>query len=173
MEMNNVGSFESPVRIAQEIPSEIQLPRMLEICKSFNILMKEHNADYLSSEAISWHPRLGIPAANVAPEFGVSESKALLSILRSHGLDNYADSFLQTAYDSGKWQKWMLPNSGSSMEEKALIAGHYVFSSSAFLEIKHEVTGQLKVKHIDLDYELKNSVKRSIMRYARGFGLVK
>ena len=29
--------------------------------------MKEHNADYLSNEAISWHPRLGIPAANVAP----------------------------------------------------------------------------------------------------------
>lgn len=173
MEMSNVGSFESPVRITNELPAEIQLPKMLEICKSYNILMKEHNADYLSNEAILWHPRLGIPAANVAPEFGVAESKALLSLLRLYGLNHYADRFLQIAYDSRKWSKWLLPNSLSTTEEKAVMAGHYIFSNPSFLQLKEEMIADFRSNDVDLDLELKNSVKRSILRYAKGFGLVK
>ena len=42
MEMRNVGSFDSPLRIFNEIPSEIQVPKMIEICKKYNIFMKEH-----------------------------------------------------------------------------------------------------------------------------------
>ena len=57
MEMRNVGSFDSPVRI-NELPAEIQLPKMIEICDKHGILMKEHNTDYLSDEALQWHPRL-------------------------------------------------------------------------------------------------------------------
>ena len=43
--------------------------------------MKEHNADYLTND-LSWHPKLGIHAANVAPEFGVVETKLFLKILQ-------------------------------------------------------------------------------------------
>ena len=32
MEMKNIGSFESPIRVENEIPAEIQLPKVLEIC---------------------------------------------------------------------------------------------------------------------------------------------
>ena len=32
---------------------------------------------------------------------------------------------------------------------------------------------EFRRKDIDLDLELKNSVKRSILRYAKGFGLLK
>ena len=48
--------------------------------------MKEHNADYLSDEALCWHPRLGIHAANIAPEFGVAESKEFVHCLEENGL---------------------------------------------------------------------------------------
>lgn len=68
MEKRNVGSFDSPIRVAEEIPAEIQLPKMIEICNRYGIFMKEHNTDYVSDEALQWHPRLGIHAANVAPE---------------------------------------------------------------------------------------------------------
>ena len=34
--------------------------------------MKEHNTDYLSTDSLKWQSRLGILAANVAPEFGVA-----------------------------------------------------------------------------------------------------
>jgi len=108
METRNVGSFDTPVRVANELPAEIQLPKMIEICNRYGIFMKEHNTDYLSDEALQWHPRLGIHAANVAPEFGVAETRALLSVLESNGLQSLADQFLQVAYDSKKWDKWML-----------------------------------------------------------------
>src|SRR5690606_10981958 len=103
METRNIGSFDSPFRIAGELPAEIQIPRMLDLCRRFNIYMKEHNTDYLSNEALAWHPKLGIHAANVAPEFGVTESRALVEVLRSNGLSSLADDFLKLAYDSKKW----------------------------------------------------------------------
>ena len=86
MEMRNVGSFDSPVRVTDEIAPEIQLPKMIEICDKYGVFMKEHNTDYISNEALSWHPRLGIHAANVAPEFGVIETLALIDILEQNNL---------------------------------------------------------------------------------------
>ncbi len=88
MERKNIGSFESPIRVRNEIPVEIHLIKILEICKEYNVYMKEHNTDYLSDDALKWHPRLGIHAANVAPEFGVTESLALVNILKRFNLKN-------------------------------------------------------------------------------------
>lgn len=172
MEMRNVGSFDSPVRVSEEIPSEIQLPKMIEICYKYGIFMKEHNTDYLSDEALQWHPRLGIHAANVAPEFGVCESKAFIEILRENNLDKIADKFLHLAYESRKWEKWMLPESEASDSDKALIAGHYIFSQPAFIEIKSEAAKALSGGGLYLDSHLKNKVKESILRYLTSFRLV-
>ncbi len=172
METKNVGSFDSPVRVADEVPAEIQLPKMIEICNRYNVFMKEHNADYLSDKSLQWHPRLGIHAANVAPEFGVAETKALLTILDDNGLNQMANHFVELAYDSKKWQKWMLPESKATDRDRAIIAGHYVFSSQSCLELKDSARLALVSKGIDLDLHLKNEVKRSIMRYLRNFRLV-
>ena len=81
METRNVGTFDAPFRVENEIPAEIQIPKMIEICKKYNVLMKSHNTDYLSDEALSLHPRLGIHAANIAPEFGVIETKKILEVM--------------------------------------------------------------------------------------------
>lgn len=171
METLNVGSFDSPVRVANELPAEIQLPKMVEICNRYGIFMKEHNTDYLSTESLQWHPRLGIHAANVAPEFGVSESNAFIKILEERGLQELADAFLNIAYDSGKWKKWMLPDSKSTDRDKAIIAGHYIFSTNAFHEIKEKAKKRLP--DIDLDVYLKEQVKSSIFRYMAAFRLVR
>ena len=92
MEMKNIGSFECPVRVENEIPAEIQLPKVLEICKKFNVHMKEHNADYLSNESLYWS-KIGIQP-NVAPEFGVTESIAFLEILQLNNLTKWQMSLL-------------------------------------------------------------------------------
>ena len=84
MELRNVGIFESPVRIKSQIPVEIQLFKVLEICKKYNIFMKEHNADYLTNDSLKWHPKIGIHAANVAPEYGVAETQAFIKLLKSN-----------------------------------------------------------------------------------------
>jgi len=173
MEMRNVGSFDSPIRVPNEIPAEIQLPKMIEICNRHGIFMKEHNTDYLSNEGLQWHPRLGIHAANVAPEFGVAESKALVHILASNGLTDQADKFLKLAYDSKKWDKWMLHNSKASDFDRSIIAGHYVFSNPEVLELKKEAALELEKKFINLEAYLKQQVKLSILRYLRNFRLVR
>lgn len=173
MEMRNVGSFDSPVRIANEIPAEIQLPKMIEICNRHGIFMKEHNTDYLSDEALKWHPHLGIHAANVAPEFGVAESKALVQVLEENELPFLADRFLAISYASRKWEKWMLEGTSASDRDRALIAGHYVFSTPECRELKVEAARALARKNIDLDTHLKQQVKLSIMRYLRSFRLVR
>ena len=173
METRNIGSFDSPVRVANEIPAEIQLPKMIEICNRYGILMKEHNTDYLSDDGLQWHPRLGIHAANVAPEFGVSETRALLAVLENNGLQHLAERFLQVAYNSKKWDKWMLENTQATDRDRSIIAGHYVFSSPECKVIKAEATQELGKKGIDLDCHLKQQVKESILRYLRNFRLVR
>lgn len=174
METRNVGSFDSPLRVIEEVPSEIQVPKMIEICKKHNILMKEHNTDYLSDVALSWHPRLGIHAANVAPEFGVAETKSLLDIMEKNDLSILAERFLDLAFNSKKWQKWMLPNSNATDRDKSIIAGHYMFSQPEFIEIKKEVSQKLKNQQgIELDIFLKDRVKKSILRYLYNFRLIR
>lgn len=173
METRNVGSFDSPVRVADELPAEIQVPKMIEICAKHGVFMKEHNTDYLSDESLQWHPRLGIHAANVAPEFGVAESRALVGALRSHDLGSLADRFLQLALDSGKWDKWMLPGTTATDEERAIIAGHYVFATEPCRQLKEEGAAMLAKRGVDLEDDLKQAVKASIFRYVHNFRLEK
>jgi len=172
METRNVGSFDSPIRVADEIPAEIQLPKMIEICNRYGIFMKEHNTDYLSDDALQWHPRLGIHAANVAPEFGVAETRALLAVLENNGLPNLAECFLQVAYDSNKWDKWMLSDTKATDRDRSIIAGHYIFAKPECVELKAKASMELARNGIDLEQHLKEQVKQSILRYLRNFRLV-
>ena len=167
METKNVGSFDSPLRVPMELPPEIQIPKMINICNKYGIFMKEHNTDYLSTDSLKWQPRLGIHAANIAPEFGVAETRAFLSILKKNSCFDLIDEFIQISYDSKKWEKWMLKDTMSDDLDRAIIAGHYVFSSDEFLAVKSKADKKIK----GIDTFLKNKVKESIFRYMNAFNL--
>ncbi len=171
VEMRNIGSFQSPLRIENELAVEIQLPKMIEICKKFKILMKEHNADYLTNHSLSLHPKLNIHAANIAPEFGVVETKSLLSLMLENKLYREAKKFLDISYSSKKWHKWILPNSKISKKDKSIISGHYVFSSKDFKNLKIDLIQKLKQKNIDIDNYLQKKISNSINRYIKNFNL--
>jgi len=173
METRNIGSFDSPVRIADEIPAEIQVPKMAEICNRYGIFLKQHNTDYLSNESLKWHPRLGIHSANVAPEFGVAETRALVEILEKNSLQPLADKFLELAYDSNKWKKWMIPETTATDRERSIIAGHYIFSTDECVALKQQAETELKKSGIDFNESIKQSVKQSIMRYLTNFRMVR
>ena len=168
MEMRNVGSFDSPIRVANELPPEIQIPKMISICKHYRIFMKEHNADYLSTDSLKWQPRLGIHAANIAPEFGVAESKAFIDLMENSNQNILLEEFLRISYESKKWEKWMINATSASDKDRAIISGHYIFSTSECLELKNQARFHIK----DLDTQLKNKVKESIFRYMKAFNLV-
>ena len=172
LETNNVGSFDTPLRVMNEIPAEIQLPKMLQICNKYNVMMKAHNTDYLSTDALNWHPRLGIHAVNVAPEFGVAETKSFLEVLNENNLSDLSEKFLKVSFDSKKWEKWLKPNSNLNDKEKAILSGHYVFSKPEFIDLKNEASYELKSKNINLDEILCEAISRSILRYISNFRLI-
>ncbi len=167
METKNIGSFDSPIRVANELPPEIQIPQMINICNKYGIFMKEHNTDYLSTDSLRWQPRLGIHAANIAPEFGVAETKAFIEILREGGHADLLDDFLKISYNSMKWKKWMLKDTEANDTDRAIIAGHYIFSSNEFIELKEKASSKIN----NLDNFLKSRVKESIYRYMNAFNL--
>lgn len=171
LETTNVGSFDIPLRVSKEIPAEIQIARAIELCKKNNIMMKAHNTDYLSNESLDWHPKLGIHAANVAPEFGVAETKSFLNILKDNNLNLLFEEFVNLSLNSEKWKKWLKPNSQINDLEKAIIAGHYIFSTNNFKELKNKAKYELNKKEINLDKVLKNDIKNSILRYLKNFKL--
>ena len=170
-EMKNIGTFGTALRVENEIPAEIQIPRVIEICKRNNIWLKEHNTDYLPDEVLAWHPKLSIHAANVAPEFGVAETIKFVSILKEKSFQTELDDFYKLSYNSLKWQKWVLPNTSCSMEDKATLCGHYVFNRPEFKDIKARVNSKLG-SGLDLDKELRLAVERAIMRYVVNFKLL-
>ena len=173
LETKNIGSFESPLRIENELPVEIQLLKMIEICKKYKIFMKEHNGDYLSDDSLKWHPKLGIHSVNVAPEFGVVETKSFVKLLNEFKLKNLLNEFLEISYSSRKWKKWKLPNTQTDDYEKAIISGHYIFSDKKFLQLKDKAEKILNKKKINLNYFLQAEIEKSILRYLKFFRLIR
>ena len=165
METRNIGAFGMESCAGK-------LPEMIEICNRYGVFAKEHNTDYLSDEALQSHPALGIHAANVAPEFGVTETRALISVLEEHGLDKLAEQFMALSYASNRWRKWMVEGSQATDRERAIIAGHYVFSMPECVALKQEAAKALQAKNIALEPYLKAQVKHNILRYLRHFNLV-
>jgi hypothetical protein len=170
MECQNVGTFNSEYKIENEIPSDIQIPKIIDLCNKHGIFLKQHNTDYLGDQTLRWHPKYGIHSANVAPEFGVAETVTLLNILRENNLSNLADVFLEISYASKKWDKWLIPGSGVTDEQKAIISGHYVFSHPGVIELKAKAARDIQGDALDI--RLKEAVKQSISRYLVNFRLI-
>ena len=142
------------------------------MCSSYGVYVKEHNADYLSDKALQIHPESGIHAANVAPEFGVVETRSFCEILLKNNLEHMVETFLEISYNSKKWEKWVLNKDKLTDKECAIISGHYVFSDEKFKEIKKNAKEILSTKMIDIDEYLINCIKKSILRYLKNFNLI-
>lgn len=170
METRNIGSFNSELSVEGMIPPSVQVPAMLKMLRKYNLRMKEHNADYLSNDSLSWHMRYGIHAANVAPEFGVVETRALLEIAKNNSCDYFIDTFSKIVLENRKWEKWMLEDSLASEFEKVEIAGHYHFSDPEIIEVREKMRNDLAAKNVDLEKITKNTVAGSIDRYLKAFG---
>lgn len=170
METQNTGLFDHSVQNDRRFKEHIL--NIVDICRKNNIFLKEHNADYLSNAALQYHVELGIHAANVAPEFGVIETGAFLSILNTNSLDHLAEKFINLAYNSGQWTKWMMPNTNKGYFEKGIIAGHYVFATNEFIEIKKEAQAVLKGSGLEIDAYLKGNIKSGMLRYLEHFNLI-
>jgi len=136
-----VGQTQSLIREMRQI-GKFNIPntkKLLQICEKHGFLMKEHNADYLSAYQLSLRKEIGVHAFNVAPEFGVIESTAFIDFCWKKGKRDLVKRFLEISLASKRWDKWILDERYISDYDKSLIAGHYIFSTKEFQELREQL----------------------------------
>ncbi|MGP3990954.1 class II D-tagatose-bisphosphate aldolase non-catalytic subunit [Streptomyces sp. 3N207] len=159
-ELRNVGRFHEPQARDETLR---QVSTLAATCHQEGVQLKAHNCDYLTTEETALLLRAGVDAFNVAPEYGVAETRALLRVLDEMALTRAKENFLRLAYDSGKWRKWMLDPTTATDVERAVIAGHYVFRSDAGLRIREEAALALSARgRPPLDAVLRDAVAERI-----------
>ena len=124
--------------------------------KNRPILLKEHNADYLNSESIKLR-REFISALNIAPQFGVFQTKFVLDECIKFGVDT--THFLNKCYESKKWEKWLLKSDSKDVYKCSILAGHYNFQDRTYkiiLDNLNKIHGDFNKKIVDAHYEIIN-----------------
>ena len=142
----------------------VKLRELAQVIARHGIALKAHNCDYLTHTDLRYLVQGEIDALNIAPELGVVETRAFLRVLRQLGLTPQADRFLELAYESQAWRKWMMPGSAASATQRAIIAGHYVYSTETFREIKRRA--QIAADPLDIDDHLRRRIAAVIDSYA-------
>jgi hypothetical protein len=116
--------------------NEDKLTNMINLVNKYNLISKEHNGDWVSMETIQKKRSLGLECINIAPEFGMIETKVILDSIKQN--KEHYDKIYDLCYQSEKWKKWV--SSGfdfkNKKDELILITGHYIFSNSEFQTIK-------------------------------------
>lgn len=177
----NVGNFDA------SIASDLS-----KVARKFGAGLKEHNADYLSDFILHLHPLLGINAANVAPEFGVAETKAYLLIANVEAdayerklikeKSNFLETIRKQAVLSGRWRKWMVGGDVKLSDDEVLsdykkamliteVSGHYTFELPEVIDEKEKMFSNLQSIGLQPDIITSNAIKNSIGRYVDCFNL--
>ena len=146
-----------------------QLRNIVEQCEAHAVYLKAHNMDYLDEEKLKLVNKAGVHAINVAPEFGVIETKALEELLKSNGLNNSWFRFEELAVESGFWKKWFV-DEGTDLR-KAFVCGHYIFSLEEVREIIRDAQKNLLSRGTNLQEIIQNSLSSSINGYLRNLNL--
>jgi len=139
---------------------EVKLKRMIEICREFSVLSKEHNGDYLDSNIIKEKFNIGLDAINIAPEFGIIET---LCILDRVAVDTKLfDKIYRLCYNSGKWKKWVDREFDPFLEKRQMIkiCCHYMFSNEQFKKILS--SDLFKGINIEIKFKMKNRIMEII-----------
>lgn len=167
VETRNVGALNDPEKRAK---ASLQIEELVSICNKQNVLIKAHNGDYLSDASLAALGRSGIGGINIAPEFGVVETRTLLELFKKNKLKVCFDRFVQLTVESGKWKKWMAPNTAATDLDRTVIAGHYLYATDQFRALKDQLALIYSKRGESLDDILKNNIALAIERYLKLFG---
>lgn len=143
----NIGNFNNK-----------RLDRFIKVVKSFDLMSKEHNGDYLTdSFDVEVRFERGLDAINIAPEYGQVESEYYLEeCVKDNKL---FEELYKICYNSGKWKKWISDESKVSKSQIIMTCCHYVLSDQEFLDkikihfpesdklIQRRIKSKLKMLH--------------------------
>ena len=141
-EINQVGNFNTGF-----------IKKIKQIAKKYNLLLKEHNADYLNGKKIAYRKNL-IDAVNVAPQYGAIQTLITIQKCITYGIDY--TKFLQKSYDSKKWEKWMYKNDSSNKYLCSVIAGHYNFNDDSYINIYNQINQHENFRETIINQMMRN-----------------
>jgi len=141
----NVGEFDTN-----------RLVKFIDVVKSFDLLSKEHNGDYLiDSYGIKIRFQLGLDSINIAPEFGQVESEYYLSVCENN--KKLFDKLYKICYNSGKWKKWIIDVNEVSKKQLIMTCCHYILSEQEFInKIKSNFPDADKIIQEKIKFKLKS-----------------
>lgn len=125
--------------------------KLAGIAARYGVGLKEHNGDYLSAVSCRVHPDLGVTGMNVAPEFGLIETDALLTLDALEGklvregwiapaeASHLLELLRELTFSKAPWEKWVTEEMKQLSRERiaqdsslrlliARVCGHYIFS---------------------------------------------
>lgn len=153
VESGNIGALvQAPKAVLHTIGG------LAEVCAAVGAGLKAHNADYLPDEVLRSMMEAGVAAVNIAPELGVVETRTMLRVLCEAGEAEACEAFLEMAFTSGAWGRWVRPDTALTDEEKAVLAGHYVYMWPAWKDRRAAAAKRLARLGIDLDAQLRSAI---------------
>lgn len=175
---SNVGHYDTPTATV-----------LSKITEKYGTGLKEHNGDYLSNAILLEHPIIGVTAMNVAPEFGLVETEALLELVQTEEKfiardkqSNLRKLITDAAIRGERWRKWMVGEKrtasvadiAKSEEDAALITrmcGHYTLNEPEMKEAIAVLYRNLQELGTDGKFYVVKKIKDSIDRYIYCFNL--
>ncbi len=142
LEKKNIGNY-----------NKDKLKSMIQLCKKYNLISKEHNGDWVDCKTIKEKFENGLECINIAPELGEIETNTILNeiynIKNEFQRNKIFEQFYKICYESKRWKKWVSNsfNPEENKEKLIKICGHYVLSNKSFLNLKKELYNiDLKIK---------------------------
>lgn len=175
---SNVGHYDTPTAT-----------KLSEITEKYGTGLKEHNGDYLVNKILLEHPVIGLAAMNVAPEFGLVETQALLEF--SEIEDKFVSEKKRSdirkilalhAVKGERWRKWMMGEKRNASveeimkneEDVALITsmcGHYTLEDAEVKAAVQKLYANTEALGLFPQKYVVKKIKDAIDRYIYCFGL--
>lgn len=175
---SNVGHYDTPTAT-----------NLSNITHKYGTGLKEHNGDYLSNAILLEHPVIGLDAMNVAPEFGLVETEALLELCETEEkfVPDAKQSHLRAvlsehAVKGERWRKWMVGEKREATVDEIMqdtesvtlitsMCGHYTLEDREVKDALAILKRNITKLGLDPDFYVIKKIKDSIDRYIYCFGL--
>ena len=123
-----------------------------------NILIKDHNADYLNIDSIYTRLINGVGALNIQPNIAYVENTIILNMTKKFlKYKNYIQLINEVDIE-GSWKKWTTKK--HNKELKFLLAGHYIQNTEIYKN-----TFRILKERYDVDKLIKNNIHIVLNKY--------
>ncbi len=163
--------------------------KLTEKVRKYGSYIKGHYTDGVTNPED--YPKNGMGAANVGPEFTISEYNALLELEKLEQnlfnnnrlaiISNISAVLKKAVIESNRWQKWLQPNEVDldfdeiNNERKNWLIGtccRYIWQNPEVVVSRAQLYSNLKDNGVDGEFVVLNNIEKDMDKYFRAFNLI-